>query len=223
MDQNMEKVMRLRMEKTAKNLAANGMETIILEHAADVVPKLKEMIPEGAVVAHGGSMTLSECGVIGMLKEGNYQYLDRDRPGITPQERTECMRQALLSDVYLVSANALLEQGMIYNVDGNGNRTAATLYGPNKVIYVIGMNKIVPTFADAVARVKKLACPANTMRLSCKTYCAEKGECVTCAKEDFAIEHGCGAASICNEHVLIRKNNIPGRVTVLLVAENLGY
>lgn len=223
MDQNMEKTLRLRLQKTAENLAANGMETVILDHASEVVPTLKGMIAEGAVVAHGGSMTLAECGVVAMLKEGRYQYLDRDRPGITPEERTECMRQALLSDVYLCSANALLEQGMIYNVDGNGNRTAATIYGPKKVIYVIGVNKIVPTFADAVARVKKLACPANTMRLSCKTYCAEKGECVSCAKGDFAIEHGCGPASICNEHVLIRKNNIPGRVTVLLVAENLGY
>lgn len=223
MDKNTEKTLRLRLEKTAKNLMANGMEAVILNHASEVVPALKSMIPEGAVVSHGGSMTLAECGVVTMLKEGRYQYLDRDRPGITQEERTECMRQALLSDVYLCSANALLEQGMIYNVDGGGNRTAATLYGPKKVIYVIGVNKIVPTFADAVTRVKKLACPANTMRLSCKTYCAEKGECVSCAKEDFAIEHGCGPASICNDHVLIRKNNHPGRITVLLVAEELGY
>lgn len=223
MDQNKERTLRLRLERAAKNLTANGMEAVILDHVADVVPKLKEMVPEGAVVAHGGSVTLAECGVVEMLKTGNYRYLDRDRPGITQEERTECMRQALLSDVYLVSANALLEKGMIYNVDGTGNRIAATLYGPKKVIYIIGINKIVPTFADAVTRVKRLACPANTVRLSCKTYCAEKGECVSCAKEDFSIEHGCGPASICNEHILIRKNNIPGRVKVLLVAENLGY
>lgn len=222
MDQNLNRTLALRLEKTAENLKAAGFEVRILEKASDVVPVLREMIPAGASVAHGGSMTLSECGVIDLLGNGEYRYIDRDRPGITPEERTEAMRQALLSDVYLCSANALLEQGMIYNVDGNGNRTAATLYGPRKVIYVVGENKIVSSFDAAVERVKKIACPANTMRLSCKTYCAEKGECVSC-RENGGITDGCGKTSICNEHVLIRKNNIPGRVCILLVRESLGY
>ena len=143
MDQNLNRTRTLRLEKTAENLKAAGFEVRILEQASDVVPVLREMIPAGASIAHGGSMTLSECGVIDLLGNGEYRYIDRDRPGITPEERTEAMRQALLSDVYLCSANALLEQGMIYNVDGNGNRTAATLYGPRKVIYVVGENKIV--------------------------------------------------------------------------------
>lgn len=222
MDQNLNRTRTLRLEKTAENLKAAGFEVRILEQASDVVPVLREMIPAGASIAHGGSMTLSECGVIDLLGNGEYRYIDRDRPGITPEERTEAMRQALLSDVYLCSANALLEQGMIYNVDGNGNRTAATLYGPRKVIYVVGENKIVSSFDEAVQRVKKIACPANTMRLSCKTYCAEKGECVSCLKNG-GITDGCGKTSICNEHVLIRKNNIPGRVCILLVKESLGY
>jgi L-lactate utilization protein LutC len=223
MDQNVEKMNRLRLERVAANLTANGMETVILSSAADVLPKLKELLPKGAVVSHGGSMTLAECGVPALLRSGDYTYLDRDVPGLTGEERAEVMRQALLSDVFLSSANALLESGMIYNVDGNGNRVAATLYGPRKVIYIIGQNKIVPNFDAAVARVKRIACPANTMRLSSGTYCQEKGECVSCTRDDFSIDHGCGRTSICNDHILIRKNYTPGRVTVLLVAEDLGY
>lgn len=222
MDANLSRTLGLRVQKTADNLRKNGFEVQILDHASDVVPVLREIIPDGAVVAHGGSMSLAECGVMELLRSGPYQYLDRDRAGITPEERLECMRQALLSDVYLASANALIESGMIYNVDGNGNRTAATLYGPKKVIYVVGVNKIVPDFDAAVSRVKKIACPANTMRLACKTYCAEKGECVSCISGGN-IENGCGNTSICNDHVLIRRNNVPGRVTVLLVMESIGY
>ncbi|HIT78720.1 MAG TPA: lactate utilization protein [Candidatus Faecivivens stercorigallinarum] len=222
MDGNVSRTLRLRLEKTAENLRKNGFDVQIFDHASDVLPAVKQLIPAGAVVAHGGSMSLSECGVIELLRSGDYRYLDRDRPGITPEERVDCMRQALLADVYLASANALLESGMIYNVDGNGNRTAATLYGPKKVVYVVGVNKIVPDFDAAVTRVKKIACPANTMRLSCKTYCAEKGECVSCLNNG-GIENGCGNTSICNDHVLIRRNNNPGRVTILLVGEPLGY
>ena len=223
MNEYLARTVRLRMEKTADNLRKNGFDVRILDTAGEVVPVLREMIPDGAVVAHGGSMSLVECGVMELLRSGRYQYLDRDRAGITPEERVECMRQALLADVYLASANALLESGMIYNVDGNGNRTAATLYGPKKVVYVVGQNKIVPDFDAAVDRVKKIACPANTMRLSCKTYCAEKGECVSCVNHNGGIENGCGNTSICNDHVLIRRNNAPGRVTILLVGESLGY
>ena len=220
MDGNLERTVMLRLKRTAENLKQNGMETHILQRKEEVVPWLKAFIPEGATVAHGGSVTLAECGVMELLKSGTYHYLDRDREGITPEERTECMRQALLSDVYLLSANDLLESGMIYNVDGNGNRTAASIYGPRKVVYVIGENKLVPDFEAAVERVKRTACPANTMRLNCQTYCASKGVCVA---DDQGITKGCGGSSICNDHVLIRRNNIPGRVVVLLVRERLGY
>ena len=223
MDQNKKRTLDLHLEKVAKNLRTNGFEVEVFAKKEEILPRVKELIPPGAKVAHGGSVTLSECGIVDLFKAGGYEYIDRDIPGITPEARTEAMRQALLSEYYLCSANALLEEGMIYNVDGNGNRTAATLYGPKKVIYVIGVNKIVEDFEAAVIRVKKLACPANTMRLGLTTYCSEKGECASCAKADLAIEHGCGAKSICNEHILIRKNNIPGRVLVLLVGEELGY
>ena len=132
MDGNLERTAMLRLKRTAENLQKNGMETHILQRREEVVPWLKSFIPEGAAVAHGGSMTLSECGVIDLLKTGHYRYIDRDREGITPEERVEAMREALLSDVYLLSANALIENGMIYNVDGNGNRTAAPSTAPGR-------------------------------------------------------------------------------------------
>lgn len=224
MDSHKRAVMELRVEKTLENLRKNGMEALFLERGADVLPKLQKMIPPGASVAHGGSMTLVSCGVVDWLRgEEKLCYLDRDRPGITPEERVEAMRQALVSDVYLSSVNALTEDGELFNVDGNGNRVAALLYGPRKVILVVGINKIVPDLKAAEIRVKKVACPANTRRLSCPTYCREKGECAAFLNGNPTLTSGCGANSICNDFTVMKNQSIPGRITVLLVGEELGY
>ena len=213
MDANISRTLRLRVEKTAENLRKNGFEVQILEHATDVVPVLREIIPDGAVVAHGGSMSLAECGVMELLRSGPYQYLDRDRAGITPEERLECMRQALLSDVYLASANALIESGMIYNVDGNGNRVAALAFGPKEVILVVGYNKIVEDLHEAHRRLRHLAAPANTKRLNRNTPCAKTGICADCHSPE----------RICCTYTVQRFSKTPGRIKVILVAEPLGY
>lgn len=222
MDQHKQVVLSKRYDKVLENLQKNGMEAILLASKAEVLEKLKELIPAGAAVAHGGSMTLAECGVIKWLKAGSFCYLDRDKPGLSPEERTELMRRALLADVYLSSVNALTEQGELYCVDGTGNRVAALLYGPRQVILVVGVNKIVPDLKAAEVRVKKIACPANTVRLNCPTYCREKGECRAFLDGNPSLTSGCGKTSICNDFVVM-KNQRPGRITVLLVTEELGY
>jgi len=224
MDQHKGAVMALRIQKTMENLKKNHMEALFLERGTDVLPQIQKMIPEGASVAHGGSMSLVECGVVDWLRRAEgLRYIDRDRPGITGQERSEAMRQALLSDFYLSSVNALTEDGELFNVDGNGNRVAALIYGPRKVILVVGVNKIVPDLKAAEVRVKKIACPANTKRLSCPTYCREKGECMAFLSGNFQLTSGCGANSICNDFTVMKNQSIPGRITVLLVGEELGY
>ncbi len=223
MDQHKQSVLSSRYKKVLENLQKNGMEAVLLASRAEVLDKLSELIPAGAVVAHGGSMTLAECGAVDWLKaQTGLCYLDRDKPGLSPEERTELMRQALLADVYLSSVNAITEAGELYCVDGTGNRVAALLYGPKQVVLVAGVNKIVPDLKAAEVRVKKIACPANTVRLDRPTYCREKGECRAFLDGNPTLTSGCGKTSICNDFVVM-KNQRPGRITVLLVAEDLGY
>ena len=224
MDANKKAVLDLRIRKTMDHLQQNGMSAVYLESRQQVLSWLQQAIPEGATVAHGGSMTLAECGVVDWLRqEPRLCYLDRDQPGLTREERTERMRQALLSDVYLSSVNALTENGELFNVDGNGNRVAALLYGPRRVILVVGVNKIVSDLKEAEVRVKKIACPANTVRLGCPTYCREKGECAAFLSGNPTLTSGCGRNSICNDFVIMKNQSVPGRITVALVDEELGY
>ena len=133
------------------------------------------------------------------------------------------VRRALLSDTYLTSVNAILEEGALYLVDGNGNRAAAMLYGPRRVIVVAGVNKIVSSLSEAVDRVRTIACPANVARLERPTWCRKQGHCIAFDHPDGGKIVGCGRESICNDFVLLRNQTIPGRIQILLVMEDLGY
>ena len=203
-------------EKRAKRviaaLKANNMEGWYLPDAAGVREFVEKLIPEGAVVSSGGSMTLAETGVIDLLGSGRYQYLDRSK-ATTGEEIGRLYRQAFSADWYLASANAITEAGEIYNVDGNSNRVAAITFGPANVLLVAGCNKIVKDLAAAKERVEAIAAPANTVRLSCATPCAVTGKC----------EHCHSPARICCTTTIHSFQRIPGRIKVLLVGEPLGF
>ena len=147
-------ILKKRIERTMENLERNNMEAFFVPDKEDVVPRLREMISAGSTVTCGGSVSLYQCGVIDFLRDGPYCFLDRDREGLSKEDREEIFRQAFSSDVYLCSSNAVTENGELYNVDGNSNRTAAILYGPKSVIMVVGINKIVRNLDEAVLRVK---------------------------------------------------------------------
>ena len=203
-------------EKRAKRviaaLKANNMEGWYLPDAAGVREFVEKLIPEGAVVSSGGSMTLAETGVIDLLGSGRYQYLDRSK-ATTGEEIGRLYRQVFSADWYLASANAITEAGEIYNVDGNSNRVAAITFGPANVLLVVGCNKIVKDLAAAKDRVEAIAAPANTVRLSCATPCAITGKC----------EHCHSPARICCTTTIHSFQRIPGRIKVLLVGEPLGF
>ena len=203
-------------EKRAKRviaaLKANNMEGWYLPDAASVRDFVEKLIPEGAVVSSGGSMTLAETGVIDLLGSGRYQYLDRSK-ATTGEEIGRLYRQAFSADWYLASANAITEAGEIYNVDGNSNRVAAITFGPANVLLVAGCNKIVKDLAAAKERVEAIAAPANTVRLSCATPCTVTGKC----------EHCHSPARICCTTTIHSFQRIPGRIKVLLVGEPLGF
>ena len=209
------------IEKVLENLRKNRMEAYFVEHREEVVPLIKTLIKEGDTVGLGGSMTLQETGVLELLRSGKYHFLDRARAGITPEEVQQVYRDTFSADAFFCSANAITEQGELFNVDGNCNRIAAISFGPKSVIVVAGVNKLVPDLEGAVRRLKTVAAPNNTKRLSCKTYCFEKGQCMGL---EGGMTDGCASPDrICCTYMVCAHQRIPNRIKVILVNENLGY
>lgn len=211
MHEAMQQVLEKRVRRTMDALRANNMEAYYVKTAAEVRPFVEQLVPAGATVSNGGSMSLAETGVMELLASGRYNYLDRSK--VQDGELAALYRQVFSADWYFASANALTEAGEIYNVDGNANRVAAITFGPKNVLLVVGCNKIVKDMAAAEERVRQIAAPANTARLGCKTPCAVTGKCEDC--------HSPGR--ICCTAVVHRYQREKGRIQVLLVGEPLGF
>ncbi len=213
----------MNIAKTVENLKKNNMETFLVKNREEALSLALSMIPEGAVCASGGSVTLTECGVIAALKAGNYTYLDRNDPALTQEEKDEMVMRAQCCDVYLSSSNAITEEGELYNVDGNSNRVSNLLFGPKQVIIVAGVNKVVKDLDEAVVRVKTIAAPLNCKRLHCNTYCAKEGKCVSLV-QGGNMPKGCASDDrICVNYTVMARQRKKDRVKVILVEEELGY
>ncbi|WP_432405451.1 lactate utilization protein [Wukongibacter sp. M2B1] len=213
MDKNVRWVIDKRITRTMENLEKNNMDAYYVADSESLSEKIGELIDDGDTVSVGGSMTLFEAGVIDMLRSGKYNFLDRYSPGLTKEDIKEIYRKSFSADAYFASSNALTEDGELYNVDGTGNRVASIIYGPDKVIVVVGVNKIVKNVDEAIERNKRWAAPANAKRLDRKTPCASLGYCTNCDSPD----------RICNNYTLIRKQGQQGRIKVIIVGENFGY
>lgn len=213
----------MNIDKTLDALRAHRMDAYYVETAEEAKALALSLIPEGAVCASGGSVTLAETGIIDALKNGNYTYIDRMLPELTQEQREEAMRAAFSADVYLSSANAITEDGELYNVDGNSNRVAALLYGAKSVVIVAGVNKLVKNLDEAVLRVKTVAAPKNAKRLSCDTPCAKLGHCIS-LERNGGMTDGCKTpARICANFTVMAYQRHVSRVKVIIVGEALGY
>lgn len=211
--------METRIAKTIENLKRNNMNACFVNTKEEALETIKQMLKAGETVGCGGSMTLKEIGVRDVLANGDYNYIDTSSPDISTEEKFKRFRECFFADTYLSSANAITENGEIYNVDGNSNRVAALMFGPERVIIVAGANKLVKDFDEAVKRTKEVAAPKNTVRLNCDTYCYHKGQCV-------AQDIGAGCFSpkrICCSYTLLSYQRIQNRINVIICAENLGY
>lgn len=194
-----------------KNLRSRHFEAYYCADRSSALQKALELIPKGASVGWGGAMSAEEIGLIDAVRSGGYHAIDRDK-GATPEERDQIMRQCLSAQVFLTGANALSLDGQMVNIDGNGNRMAAIVYGPESVIVVAGMNKVMDSLEDAVTRARTVAAPMNKQRFGAVTGCAETGVCVNCKSE------GC----ICNQILITRHCRPAGRIKFILVGEALG-
>ncbi len=213
----------MNIEKTIKALEKNNMQVYFVADAAEAKAKVLSLIPEGATVANGGSMTLVDTGILDAVKSGSYRYLDRNMQGLSEKEKSMRLGEIMTCDYFLSSSNAITENGELYNVDGTSNRVNALLYGPKNVIIVAGVNKIVPDLASAVRRVKEIAAPTNCRRLNCNTYCFHKGHCVSLDRGGDMAD-GCDSDSrICCNYTVMASQRLHDRVKIVLVNEKLGY
>lgn len=210
MDKNLQKVLETRALRTVENLRKNRMDAHYISTVDGLFAKLYELMPEGAVCASGGSVTLEETGVMGFLRSGRFKYLDRYAEGADVHQM---FHEALNADFYLMSSNAITENGELYNIDGNGNRLAALIYGPKKVIIIAGANKIVKDLDEAFVRLKTVACPANAMRLNKDLPCAITGACNDCKSP----------GRFCSSTVISQFQTLADRITVLILAQSYGY
>ena len=195
----------------------NNMRFIRLTQSDSLEAVLADRIPAGSVVSFGGSLTLEECGALRILREmdraGRIRLLDRGRPGLSREETEELFRQSFFADVYLVSTNAMTEDGWLYNVDGNGNRVSAMIFGPKKVLVLAGENKLVPDKAAAEERVRRIAAPKNAARLHKGTPCVKAERCMACHSAD----------RICCSYVFLGQQRERNRIEILLMEGSYGY
>lgn len=213
MDKNLTWVISERVKRTIDNLRRNNISAYNVQTCEQAIEKIMELVRDGSTVSVGGSMTLFEAGIIDHLRSGRYNFLDRYADGLTPEDIKDIYRKSFSAGAYFTSSNAITESGELFNVDGNGNRVAAMIYGPDKVIVIAGVNKIVKDEQQATERLRSTAAPANARRLSRKTPCAELGYCTNCNRPD----------RICNDYVLIKKQPANGRMHVIIIDKELGY
>jgi len=200
-------------------LNKNNISAFYLENKSQAFEKVMSMIPEGSIVGFGDSVTLRQIGLVDALEKGNYTFLNPWQKGITVEESISRKKRALTSDIFVTGTNALTLDGKIVNIDGHGNRAAAMLFGPDQVIIVIGINKIVENLEEALGRIRKTAAPLNVKRhpeFDPMPPCGLTGECSDCSSP----------WRICNKTVIIERqfNNSKYKpvITVVIVGEELG-
>ncbi len=200
-------------EHLVKNLKRRHYNAYFCPTRDELLTLLKALIPEGSSITWGGTMTIRDTGIPAMLKqEGKYEVIDRDEV-TTEEEKQRIYRKAFDVDYYLSSVNAMSEDGVMVNIDGNGNRVAAITWGPKHVIFVVGLNKVCQDTDAAIKRARSTAAPINSMRFDMNTPCQADGVCHDCLSPD----------SICTYISIQRLSRPAGRCTVILVGEELGY
>ena len=207
-----------------KNLEKNNIKAFYAKDKNEALEIVKTLLKDNETLSVGGSVTLAECKITDYLRCGKFNFLDRAKEGLSNDDIQKIYRDTFFADTYLSSANAITKDGYIYEVDGNGNRVSAILFGPKQVILVVGKNKIVENCEDAVLRVKNTAAPKNANRLSCETYCKVNGKCISLSQNEPELCDGCNSLQrICADYVFLGRQRISGRIKVILVDENLGY
>ena len=196
-------------EKVIKGLESRNMSGYYAASSEEALAKVLELIPKGSSITMGGCMSAREIGLVDALKTEDYNFIDRDNY----EDKRAAMLMAYDADVFLASANAMTEDGVIVNIDGNANRVSAIAQGPKKVIFIVGMNKICDDVDGAMKRARNVAAPINAQRFGLNTPCAKTGSCMNCKSPD----------TICCQFLITRYSKHAGRIHVILVNDFLGF
>ena len=213
----MESPITMRNEKLGLTVVSafikRGFEACYCEKREAAVEKVIELVPKGTCVSWGGSATIQELELPDRFHSGDYMVLDRDRTS-SPDERLAVMHKAMSCDTFITGVNAISEDGQLVNIDASGNRVAAIVFGPQNVIVIAGINKVVKTLEDAVNRVRTVAAPINLQRFpNTDVPCLKTGSCANCSSPE----------SFCAQILITRVCRPVGRIKVVLTGEVLGY
>ncbi len=209
MNRNIEKRNELLAQKVIRGLESRNMAGYYAENREKALEIALSLIPEGSSVTMGGCVSAREIGLVDALKSPAYHFIDRDQY----EDKRAAMLLAYDADVYLASANAMTEDGVLVNIDGNANRVSAIAQGPRKVIFIVGMNKVCDDVDGAMKRARNVAAPINAQRFNLSTPCAKTGSCMNCKSPD----------TICCQFLITRFSRHKDRIHVILVNDNLGF
>ena len=196
-------------QKVIKGLQSRNMSGYYAANREEALKIALELIPEGSTATMGGSVSAAEIGLVTALKEGNYNFIDRNEIA----DKRAAMLAAYDADFFLSSCNAITDDGILINIDGNANRVSAIAQGPRKVLFIVGMNKVCSDVDAAMKRARNVAAPTNAQRFGLSTPCAKTGACMNCKSPD----------TICCQFLITRFSRHEGRIHVILVNDNLGF
>ena len=200
-----------RVNRIIENLALRNMTGYYAKDKKEALDIALSLIPEGSKVTMGGSMSVKAIGLDEALKSGNYDFCDRDQ--MPAEKKREAALFAYDADVFLGSCNAVSEDGILVNIDGNSNRVSAYAFGPKKLVLIVGMNKLAPDFDSALKRARNEAAPINAQRFNLNTPCSKLGKCMDCLSPD----------TICCQFLITRASRHKDRIHIIFVNEDLGY
>ena len=213
MDKNLLGMYDLKIERLKKALERNNMTCNVFNTEEELHDYFKTIFKDQKVVAVGGSMSFDEMHVLDLVGASDAKFLDRYAKGLTKEEINAIHHEASNADIYLTSTNAMTTDGCLYNIDGNGNRVAAMIYGPKDVYVVAGVNKIFESEEEAIDHIKNVSAPANAIRLHRQTGCAVAGKCVNCMSDQ----------RICASYVKLAHQGNKDRIHVIIMRQELGY
>ena len=209
MDPFTEKRNELLAQKVIKGLTSRNMTGYYAKDREEAKRIALSLIPEGSSVTMGGAMSAHEIGLVSAVQSGNYRFIDRG----AYEDPREAMLLAYDADWFLSSANAMTDDGVLVNIDGNANRVSCIANGPKHVLFIVGMNKICPDIDAAMKRARNVAAPINAQRFGLNTPCSKTGACLNCKSPD----------TICCQFLITRFSRHKDRIHVILVNDTLGF
>lgn len=213
MEENYQTLLRMKENQLTKAFEKNQMSCMIVKDENELKQYLRTVLKDQKKVAVGGSVTLSQLGIIDLIRESDVQFIDRYEMGLSQEQVKERLREGLLADIFITGTNALTMDGCLYNIDGTGNRVAAMIFGPKDVYVIAGINKICANEQEAIEHIRQYSAPANALRLHKHTPCTKLGQCQDCLSDE----------RICSSYVKLAYQGQKNRIHVIIIEENIGY